>query len=683
MCSYRVGKSIIIKSMLRIIPLLFATLFTCVSYGQNELSWKKQRKLAEQQYAVGNYTKAALNFEKAWKKHSQSKELIFKAGECYTLLKDFKNAAQAYKQIKTDTEEFELVGLKYARALKQDGQYEIAKKELSNFIGAYQGDDKALLSQIVNTEIQGCDLALKLATSNKESTIEVRHLGENVNSLKTEFAPIPFAEDLLYYSSTIDADKAYLFRSQKKKGIWTKAVAAEGLPNLPNKHLANGSFAPDAKSFYFTLCDASSKLVSTCEIHVTKRVGSTWSAPTRLRDYINETGSTTTQPWVVHQNGKEILYFASNRKGGKGGMDIWYTSRDLNSGDIDFTYPINLGKRVNSIGDELTPFYDDTKGNLYFSSNGHAGLGGWDIFKVSGLEKKWEEPENLGLPINSSADDFYYVLKPSRTGGFLVSNRTSGAEKVSTQHEDIFEFGTKRKQQQFYVKGQIMEKESTADINNAIIALYEITGQKERLLQTKKSSTNNYQFPILSNRNYRLVIEKKGYLKNTFDFSTFQGNRSATHDFYLSKHIPTPSAPIAQNKPVPQNQTYTRSSTPSSTYTASNNSSQIVVNKPPTIPPSKSRIGISNPYLQGTYYKVQLIAVNYHNENHPRYRHVKNIARMETEAVPEKKVSRVLLANFPSKQEAKAILEQAKQYGFPDAFLVKYRDGQRIGTVWR
>jgi len=130
MCSYRVGKSIIIKSMLRIIPLLFATLFTCVSYGQNELSWKKQRKLAEQQYAAGNYTEAALNFEKAWKKHSQSKELIFKAGECYTLLKDFKNAAQAYKQIKTDTEEFELVGLKYARALKQDGQYEIAKKEL-------------------------------------------------------------------------------------------------------------------------------------------------------------------------------------------------------------------------------------------------------------------------------------------------------------------------------------------------------------------------------------------------------------------------------------------------------------------------------------------------------------------------------------------------------------------------
>ena len=75
--------------------------------------------------------------------------------------------------------------------------------------------------------------------------------------------------------------------------------------------------------------------------------------------------------------------------------------------------------------------------------------------------------------------------------------------------------------------------------------------------------------------------------------------------------------------------------------------------------------------------------MNYHNENHPRYRHVKNIARMETEAVPDKKVTRVLLANFHSKQEAKTILEQAKQYGFADAFLVKYRDGKRIGTVWK
>ncbi len=671
--------------MLRIIPLLFATLFTCVSYGQDELSWKKQRKLAEQQYTAGNYTEAALNFEKAWKKHPQSKELIFKAGECYTLLKDFKNAAQSYKHVKGDTEEFELVGLKYARALKQDGQYDLAKKELSDFIGAYQGDDKAFLSQIVNTEIQGCDLGLKLASSAKESTIEVRHLGENVNSLKTEFAPIPFAEDLFYFSSTMNDDKAYLYRSQKQNGAWTKAVAAEGLPNLPNKHLANGSFAPDAKRFYFTLCDASSKLVSTCEIHVTKRVGSKWSAPTRLRDYINEAGSTTTQPWVIHKDGKEILYFVSNRKGGKGGMDIWYTSRDLNSGDIDFTYPVNLGKQVNSIGDELTPFYDDTKGELYFSSNGHVGLGGWDIFKVSGLEKKWEQAENLGSPINSSADDFYYVLKPSRTGGFLVSNRTSGAEKVSTQHEDIFEFGTKRKQQQFYVKGQIMEKESTADINNAIIALYEITGQKERLLQTKKATANNYQFPILANRNYRLVIEKKGYLKNTFDFSTFQGKRAATHDFYLSKYVPAVNSPVAQIQTATQNQSYTnpRPNTSTATYTASNNASPMVVNRPPTISASASNTGVSNPYLQGTYYKVQLIAVNYHNENHPRYRHVKNIARMETESVPEKKVTRVLLANFLSKQEATAILEQAKQYGFADAFLVKYRDGQRIGAIWK
>jgi len=226
-----------------------------------------------------------------------------------------------------------------------------------------------------------------------------------------------------------------------------------------------------------------------------------------------------------------------------------------------------------------------------------------------------------------------------------------------------------------------MEKESTADINNAIIALYEITDQKERLLQTKKSSANNYQFPILANRNYRLVTEKKGYLKNTFNFSTFQGKRSTTHDVYLSKYVPSPSPPITQNNSIPQNKTYTSPTTPTTTYTASNNSSPIVVNRPPAIP--QSTVGISNPYLQGTYYKVQLIAVNYHNENHPRYRHVKNIARMETEAVPEKNVTRVLLANFQSKQEAQNMLEQATQYGFADAFLVEYRDGQRIGAIWK
>ena len=163
-------------------------------------------------------------------------------------------------------------------------------------------------------------------------------------------------------------NQSYLFRSQRKSGEWKKAVVAEGLPNFPNKHFANGSFAPDAKRFYFTLCDNGDGLNSKCEIYVLKREKSKWSAPIRLRDYINiESANTTTQPWVVHQNGQEILYFSSDREGGYGEMDIWYTTRAISSDDMDFTYPINAGATINTIGDEITPFYDLKNNTLYLS----------------------------------------------------------------------------------------------------------------------------------------------------------------------------------------------------------------------------------------------------------------------------------------------------------------------------
>lgn len=679
------------RQILSLILLISMCSYTTNSIAQSNTSWKKLKKTANQLFDAGKYAQAAENFEAAYQKNPQRKELIYQAGECYYFLKDFKNASRSYKEVKEENDKYELVGLKYARSLKQDGQYEAAKREFIYFQTAYQGPDKGILNQIVSMEVQGCDLAMQLAQQPKASTIEVRHLNEHINSLQTEFAPIPFAEDLLYFSSTKKDDKAYLFRSQKQKGTWSKAVEAENLPNLPDKHLANGSFAPDATRFYFTLCDASSKgsgFKSICEIHVIERKNGAWSAPIRLRDYINEEGATTTQPWVVHQDGKEILYFTSNRKGGKGGMDIWYTVRDIGSEDIDFTYPVNLGKQVNTIGDEITPFYDAQAETLYFSSNGHAGLGGWDIFKITGREKKWDLPENLGIPINSSADDFYYVLKPSRKSGFLVSNRLAGPAKVSTQHEDIFEFGAALKQEQLYVNGQVLAKESTADLNNASVALYEIVGSRERLLQRKISNANKYQFPVLPNKKFRLVVEKEGYLKSSYDFNT-SSKKNISYDFYLNDHkqrvVTASSPPTAQPT----------STTTQPNYSASTKTEPSIVTTRPSktnVNPTTNRANRSSSTVsvtpartttQGTYYKVQLIAVVRYNNSHARYRQVRDLARIETESVPDRGLTRVLLANFSSKEEAKSMMQQAQGFGFADAFIVKYRDGQRLGTVYK
>ncbi len=690
--------------MTRISSLLLAMLFSFSALtAQEVLNWKKHKKLADKLFEATQYVDAAAHYEEAWQQQPKELELIYKAGEAYHLIKDFKRTINTLQHVKAENKRFPLVGLKYARALKQDGQYEIAKSEFIYFINAYQGNDKAVISNIVANEIKGCEKGLVLAKNKVPPTIQVKHLSENINSPSIEFAPIPYSDDLLYYSSTMKGNQAYLFRSQRKNGTWKKSVLADGLPTFPNKHFANGSFAPDAKRFYFTLCDNGDGLNSKCEIYVLKRVQSKWSEPIRLHDYINITdANTTTQPWVVHQNGQEILYFASDRTGGFGEMDIWYSTRNIGSDDIDFTYPVNAGEKINTMGDEITPFYDLKTETLYYSSNGKVTLGGWDVFQAKGALSQWEAAENLGAPINSSADEFYYVLKPSGKGGFLASNRLYGAEKISTQHEDIFEFGIAEKANTLYALGQVLESEAMSPISDVRISLYELNGSRAKLLSSKKIAQSNYRFQILPDKKLRLVVEKMGFLKNVYDFDSYNANGTIdyTHIFSLQKK--EMEQPIVTTRPpkteqatpdentataslddkvitevpqkTPANSSPVRKRTPTATASAS-----IAIGTPKTTTVSKKTPVI---HTAGTQYKVQVVAVNYHDINHPRYNQVKHIGRIETERLPKIGVTRVLIADLMDKQAAEKIKQQVIQYGFADAFVVKYKDGQRIGRVW-
>jgi len=672
--------------MTRIFPFFLVTLFAFSPLSaQEELNWKKHKKIAEKLFEATQYVDAAKHFQEAWKQQSKEEELIYKAGECYYLIKDFKKAIHALQYVKEENKRFPLVGLKYARALKQDGQYKAAKDAFIYFINAYQGSDKGVVSNIVAQEVKGCDLGMDLAKSTQAATIQIQHLTENINSPAIEFAPIPYSDDLLYYSSTMKGNQSYLFRSQRKSGEWKKAVMAEGLPSFPNKHFANGSFAPDAKRFYFTLCDNGDGLNSKCEIYVLKREKSKWLAPIRLRDYINiENASTTTQPWVVHQNGQEILYFASDREGGYGEMDIWYTTRAINSDDMDFTYPTNAGATINTIGDEITPFYDLKNNTLYFSSNGKITLGGWDVFRAKGAFDQWEATQNLGKPINSAADEFYYVLKPSGKGGFFVSNRLYGAEKISTQHEDIFEFGAKIKARSLNALGQVMDSESMMPISDVRISLYELVGTTAKLLSSKKIAQSNYRFQILPNKKLRLVAEKAGYLKNTYDFDSYNSDSTIdyTHIFSLTKRA---AGTILVDTPNEETTPYTASVGTNDMVTTSkpirSNSSPAKRNMQNTASVSVNVGGNSKSSEKEAIYKVQVVAVNVHDINHPRYRYVKGIGKIETEEIANRGVTRVLITDLENIQAAEEIKKQVIQYGFVDAFVVKYENGRRIGRV--
>lgn len=657
----------------------FLTLVCLLSTGLHAQSWRKLSNTASQQLKQGNYAEAAENYEKAWQKKQKKTELIYNAGEAYYTLRDYRKAADAYQHVKDQNDKFPLVGLKYARSLKQDGQYDKAMQEFKKFIDSYSGQGKPILEEIIQTEIKGCELGLDLA-SHPDRSIEITYPGLNINSKKAEFAPFPMSDDLLYFSSA-QGDRARIYNSQRQGKAWTKASIPASFPVIQNGHYGNGSLTPNGERFYFTICNdnqAWNDLNTRCEIFVIKKTNSGWSQPERLPDYINMNGVTATHPYASQEGGQETLYFSSNREGGRGGMDIWYVTRDLGTDDLDFTFPVNLGPSVNTLGDEITPYFDSEEGMLYFASNGLVSIGGFDIFKTSGGETNWTVPENVGLPLNSSADDYFYVKSKSGFGGFFVSNRVFGGDKTDTRDADIFEFSIGGRR--ITLKANVYDRASGQLLADVNVYLYQVFDDgTENLLVNKTFPNGGYLFELLPNRTFRVEVVRDGYLSGTYQFST---NDPQTMTYGQPLTLDKLDMPGKDNKPDfpddkpvvktdPKNKKPTMDTTPGVTYTARGISDK-----------DNLEYTTSAPKHDGTYYKIQLAALKSYDPSNSIFNSVKDMGRIDTEELASKSMTRILLAEFFSADEAKTALKEVRRHrDFSNAYIVEYRDGSRFGKV--
>jgi len=764
---------------------LFFFLFAFTLNAQSD-NWKKNLKTADGLFGEAQYANAAEYYMAAWKQKPKKTELAYKAGESYYIIKDYTKAAEAFKNVKEEYEDYPLIGLKYARALKQAGDYDAASRELVYFLNNYKGADKDIISELVQNEIRGCELGIKLNAFPDED-VEVQHLSSNINTPETEFAPFAFNDETLYYSSTMAA-RAEIYRSLKVNGEWTRPEKPGGFPDIEKDHFCNGNLAPDNKRFYFTICKSKESwggLTTQCDLFVIKNQDGKWGNPERLRDYVNIEGSTTTHPYVVHQNNTELVYFASNREGGKGGMDIWYMTRDLRSDDIDFTFPINCGATINTKGDEISPFYDEEAASLFYSSNGLVTIGGYDIFEAKGNKSGWEKPENIGTPLNSSADDFFFVRTPSRQGGFFASNRLFGAEKISTTDEDIFSFTDGDSAPKITVKGNVVDEKNGENLNGVMVSLSQyMKGGAKQFMANKRFDDGNYFFEVLPGAEYELEAQKEGFLPKTYVFSTREeGMRTAGKMIKMERvwdgedemssaitpepeistsEVETPRTNVSpkrdettMTKPnasspkvtiiddgkdkmtidetvvtrTPQEETYTSGTESTDSYTSTtteaetnynsidrtgtasdvngvngstkvklregyNPNNKVSINMTGVstdrtayvsgegTPISSGGITSSAPRHEGTYYKVQLIAVTRHDPSSARYNSVRGMARMDTELIEDKNITRVLLADYFSYSDAKKALSKVRQKkSFARAFLVKYVDGERKGRV--
>jgi peptidoglycan-associated lipoprotein len=532
--------------MKHITRIFFLAILALVSFKQAEGQKRSFIRTADEAFEDQRYSIAVEKYQKAYtkvKKNPTERDRIsFRMGECYRHMGDMKRADMQYKRlIKNGYDSKEpIILLYYANSQKAEGNMDDAKKYYELYDKKVPDDPRGKYG------IEACQNIPKW--EEYESKYEFQDV-KGLNSRQADFAPT-YASDAynsLIFTSTRDGSKGKatdewtdqsfsdLFTSrQDVKGVWSTPVllddqdeggintdANEGAPMM------NSSFT----KLYFTRCPDDESKKNGCQIYISKRSGRSWSTPELVPLGLDSTEA------VGHPSLSQdelVIYFSSDRPGGMGGKDIWVAFRDNVS--APFGRPYNLGPIVNTPGDELFPFLrNDTL--LYFASDGHPGLGGLDIFyTVPDTSRKWSKPVNMGIPINSSNDDFAIIFQPTGEQGFFSSNR-SGRKSL----EDIYAFIIPPVY--FTLAGTVTDDRTLQKIPGARV---DIVGSDGISMTARTADNGAYMFgktQIMPNTTYEITVSKDNYFNASGKVTTvgYEKSKDLVRDFVLE---PIPEEPI-------------------------------------------------------------------------------------------------------------------------------------------
>ena len=431
-------------------------LISGLCYAQNDNSIKmspgqllKQAKIAEKSGDI--FT--AIDYYKIYDEMRPGNPKVQSSlGRLYFREKNYKEAkVYLYNTYKNDPEKNLMDLFNYASCMHSLGEYEDAKHFFNQFVseakksGKYKEEAK-----LAKTHIEGISSAKILKDSSLNVVITL--LDTSINKPHIDFSPIPYEKDKLIFASLPESEIKYydpetdelpvrkFYLAQRNGDSWKNLGEFDPLINGENVNTGNGAFSYDKNRFYFSRCEKDYNKNIICKIFVSTLENNEWQEPIALPEIVNTPMTSNSMPTTgVSRLHTDVLYFVSDRADGRGGSDLWFTYYDRKKGE--WKEPKNCGKKINTIANEITPYYNIETKMLYYSSNGLPGLGGFDIFKTFGEAKSFDGPVNVGYPINSSFDDLYYILDDSRQKGFMVSNR-SGGYSLRNENccDDIYEF---------------------------------------------------------------------------------------------------------------------------------------------------------------------------------------------------------------------------------------------------
>lgn len=515
--------------------------------GEASAQRRSPSKSADIAFERKQYNVAIERYKKAYKKSGKKKNederthITYRLAECYRITEATKLAEAQYKRLlRTEfPKENPIVYLHYANVLKRNQKYEDAAEYYAIYNELFPDDPRGFAAledmQYIQEWIE------------YPSKYEVTRL-KKLNSKAAEYGVSWISNNYneVIFSSTredgiikeLDAITGQHFADfyvsrQNKQGNWEEPVLAdeEGI----NSEGSEGTpfITKNFSTMYFTRCPNHKKRESGCQIMKSSRSGSTWSEPVTVE--ITSVDSLDVVGHPTLSSDELRLFFASERRNGMGGKDIWFSERESTS--EKFGRPRNLGAIINTEGDELYPYMRNDS-TLYFASDGHGGMGGLDIF-VTTLDSlgEWTKPVNLKSPINSIGNDYGISFHPSEERGFFISNR----DVKNGLDDDIYYFI--EPPVLFTISGTIKNQSSLQFVEGATVSLSGSDGSNYTTNSSEKGTFLFTNSQIKLDNTYILTIEKKNFFSFTDTISTvgLEFSRDFEEDYQISV---IPDAPI-------------------------------------------------------------------------------------------------------------------------------------------
>lgn len=493
----------------------------------------KNMKRGEKYLALGEYYDAATEFKKAYSKTSPKDrqkrgKRALKAAFCYDRSLQTQKAIASYRNAMRYVVLAPSDRLAYARLLLKDGEYKNAASEFQSVL------DSLPNSQLAVNGLQSALTAGQTKADGSRYTIKKMDV---LNSRRAEYCPALYGDqyDQIYFTSTrneAEGDELsgitgtkpgdIFFSVRDDKGKWSKPEQVGGGLNSEYDEGAC-SFSADGLEMYLTQCSSDPLYPRLAKIMSSTRADAAWGKPTEVT-LSSDTLSSYAHP-AISPDGV-WLYFVSDMPGGKGGLDIWrvrVTSAGM--GGVE-----NLGAPINTEGDEAFPSFRPN-GDLYFSSNGHPGMGGYDIFIAkTGADGKYHL-EHPGYPLNSQADDFGITFEGVHNRGFFSSNRNDGRG-----WDHIYSFDYPEIVQT--VTGWVYEQDGY-ELHSAEVYVVATDGTNERI---GVKSDGSFNMQVEPGVDYLFLATCKGYLNHKEELCVKPSGESIEH--VLQFALPSISAPV-------------------------------------------------------------------------------------------------------------------------------------------